>query len=93
MEKSKKLTTRGRTLVGTIVSAKMRKTATLEFDRVVFIPKYQRYEKRRTKLKVHNPDEIGAKEGDKVRIIECRPLSKTKHFVIVEKLGGENATN
>ncbi|TAL57864.1 MAG: 30S ribosomal protein S17, partial [Nanoarchaeota archaeon] len=34
-----------------------------------------------------------AKEGDKVRVTECRPLSKTKNFVIVEKLGGENATN
>lgn len=87
------LKTRGRSFTGTIVSAKMRKTATLEFDRVFFIPKYQRYEKRRTRLKVHNPDEISAKEGDKVRVTECRPLSKTKNFVIVEKLGGENATN
>ncbi len=85
--------TRGRTFVGTIVSAKMRKTATLEFDRVLLIPKYQRYEKRRTRLKVHNPDEISAKEGDKVRVMECRPLSKTKHFVIIEKIEEKNATN
>lgn len=87
------ITTRGRTFVGVIVSAKMAKTATLEFDRLHFIPKYQRYEKRRTRLKVHNPETIAAKEGDKVRVMECRKLSKTKSFIIIEKLGGDHAAN
>ena len=80
---------RGRQFTGTVVSTKMRKTAIAEFARLHFLKKYERYEKRRTKLKVHNPECINAKEGDIVDLMECRPLSKTKNFVIVEKLGVE----
>ena len=83
------LTVRGRQFTGTIVSAKMRKTAVVEFGRLHFLNKYERYEKRRTKLKVHNPECINAKYGDIVKIMECRPLSKTKNFVIVQKVGQE----
>jgi len=83
------LSLRGRRLTGTIVSTKMRKTAVIEFERLHFLKKYERYEKRRTKLKVHNPECIDAKDGDIVKIIECRPLSKTKNFVIIQKLGWE----
>ncbi len=93
MTTAPQIRTRGRTFVGKIVSAKMRKTATLEFERVLYIQKYQRYERRRTRLKVHNPESINAKEGDQVRVMECRPLSKTKTFVIVEKIGAQHATN
>ena len=78
---------RGRILTGEIVSAKMRRTAVFNLERRHYLPKYERYEKRRTKIKVHNPDCISAKTGDKVSIAECRPLSKTKKFVIIEKLG------
>ena len=83
------LSVRGRQFVGTIISTKMRKTAVIEFDRLQFLKKYERYEKRRTRLKVHNPECINAKEGDIVKIIECMPLSKTKNFVIVQQLGTE----
>ncbi len=81
------LSVRGRQFVGTVISAKMRKTAVMEFDRLQFLKKYERYEKRRTRLKVHNPECINAKEGDIVKIIECMPLSKTQNFVIVQQLG------
>ena len=84
-----KLTVRGRQFTGTVVSTKMRKTAVIEFERLHYLKKYERYEKRRTKLKVHNPECISAKEGDIVKIMECRPLSKTKASVIVSKLGVE----
>lgn len=83
------LSVRGRQLMGTVISTNMRKTAVMEFERLQFLKKYERYEKRRTKLKVHNPDCINAKDGDIVQIMECRPLSKTKNFVIVQKLGVE----
>ena len=83
------LSVRGRQFTGTVVSSKMRKTAVVEFGRLNFLPKYERYEKRRTRLKVHNPECINAKEGDVVNISECRPLSKTKNFVIISKLGKE----
>ena len=83
------LSVRGRIFTGTVVSTKMRKTVVIEFERLHFLTKYERYEKRRTKLKVHNPDCINAKDGDIVNIAECRPLSKTKNFLIIQKLGHE----
>lgn len=84
-----KLSARGRQFIGIVASTKMRKTAVIEFERINYLKKYERYEKRRTRLKAHNPDCISAKDGDVVNIIECRPLSKTKNFVIVQKLGIE----
>jgi small subunit ribosomal protein S17 len=83
------LKARGRVFVGTVLAAKMHKTATIEWIRRVMIPKYERYAKKRTRIKARNPGCIKAKEGDVVKIMECRPLSKTVNFVIVEKLGKE----
>ncbi len=83
------LSVRGRQFAGTVISTKMRKTAVIEFERLYFLQKYERYEKRRTKLKVHNPECINADEGDIVKVVECRPLSKTKNFVITQKIGEE----
>lgn len=79
------LTTRGRTFVGTVIKAKMHQTATVEWERRRYNAKYERYEKRRSRVKAHNP--ISAVHGDKVKIAECRPISKTKKFIIIEKLG------
>ena len=83
------LSLRGRQFSGTVISTKMRKTAIIEFERLHFFKKYERYEKRKTRLKVHNPECINIKDGDVVNIIECRPLSKTKNFVIIQKVGVE----
>ena len=87
MVKTNQLTPRGRTFVGTIIKAKAQQTATLEFERKKFIPKYERYLIARTKLTVHNPTNINAKKGDIVKVQECRPISKTKSFVILEVVG------
>nr|AJS12337.1 30S ribosomal protein S17P [uncultured archaeon] len=81
------LSARGRQLEGVVVSAKMRKTAVVESDYTRRIKKYMRYEKKTKRIKAHNPACLGANEGDLVRVSECRPLSKTKNFVIVEILG------
>lgn len=80
---------RGRSFVGTVISSKMQKTVTVEWERRHFLKKYERYERRRSRVKAHNPDEVSAQEGDIVKIVECRPLSKTKNFVVVEILGKE----
>ncbi len=77
---------RGQEFVGTVVSAKAHRTVSVAWERRRYVPKYERYEKRRSKVAAHNPDEIDAKEGDVVRIKESRPLSKTKHFVVTEIL-------
>jgi len=78
---------RGRLFTGIIINTDAHRSATIEFERSYYVPKYERHEKRRTRLRVHNPDCINAKKGDKVRVSECRPLSKTKKFVIIEKIG------
>ena len=77
----------GRSLKGEVVSTKAHKTASIVIKRQYFLKKYERYEKRRTKIQVHNPPCINAKAGDIVKIKESRPLSKTKHFIIIEVIG------
>jgi len=81
--------THGRTFTGIVIEDKMQKTATVEWERSRFIPKYERFEKLTTRIKAHNPEAIDAKKGDIVKVQECRPLSKTKHFMIIEKVGHE----
>ncbi len=76
---------RGRTLVGKITSAKVKRNAIMEIERRVPLPKYERFEKRRTRIMVHNPECISAKEGDTVKVMETRKISKMKCFVVVEK--------
>ncbi len=81
------LSVRGREFDGVVVSTKMRKTAVIESDYTRSVKKYSRYEKKTRRLSAHNPSCINAGDGDVVRIAECRPLSKTKNFVIIEKYG------
>lgn len=78
---------RGRTFTGTIVNKDVHRSATIEFKKRRHIPKYERYEVRRTKLRVHNPPCINAEEGEIVMVAESRPLSKTKNFVIIKRQG------
>jgi small subunit ribosomal protein S17 len=80
---------RGRTFVGEVKKKDLGRTATVEWSRVAYLPKYERSEVRKTKIHVHNPQCINAQINDKVKIVETRPLSKTKHFVIVEIIGKE----
>ena len=87
------ISVRGKTFVGKVVSAKMHKTVVVEWERRTLIPKFERYEKRRSKVSAHNPESINAKEGDMVRIQETRPLSKTKNFTVIEILGEQNESN
>ena len=82
------VTIRGRVFEGIIVSDKMQRTVTVEWPRLSYLPKFERYEKRRSRVKAHNPPCISAKSGEKVRIAECRPLAKTVKFAVIEKLVG-----
>ncbi|MBW3012168.1 30S ribosomal protein S17 [Candidatus Woesearchaeota archaeon] len=77
---------RGSLFVGTVVASKVKKTATVEKTWRHYIPKYERFEERRSRLRVHNPLCIDAKEGDRVKVMESRPISKTKKFVIIQNL-------
>ena len=71
-----------RTLEGRVISNKMNKTVTVLIERQVQHGLLGKIIRRSTKL--HAQDDIGANEGDLVRITECRPLSKTKHHRVVE---------
>ncbi|NIP66544.1 30S ribosomal protein S17 [Candidatus Bathyarchaeota archaeon] len=81
------LSTRGRVMDGVVVSAKMDKTVVVRRDYLKYWPKYKRYERRHSHVPAHNPPCIGAREGNRVKIAECRPISKTVSFVVVEKVG------
>jgi small subunit ribosomal protein S17 len=72
-----------RTVVGKVVSDKMDKTVTVLVERQVRHPLYGKYIRRSTKLHVHD-EENTCRTGDVVRIRECRPLSKTKAWTLVE---------
>ncbi|MDY6774302.1 MAG: 30S ribosomal protein S17, partial [Candidatus Nanohaloarchaea archaeon] len=78
------LPVRGRTFEGEVVSDEMEDTIRVQWGYAEEVPKYERYERRNTKVSAHNPACIDAEEGDQVRIAECRPISKTKSFVVVE---------
>jgi len=80
------MSVRGRTFTGLVISDKMTKTVRVEWPRRHYLQKYERFEKRRTRVMAHNPECINAKSGDRVLIGECRPLSKTKNFVVLEVL-------
>jgi len=80
------LPVRGRVLEGVVASAKMDKTVIVEREYLQYSSKFIRYERRRSHIPSHNPPCIAAKEGERVRIAECRPISKTVAFVVVEKL-------
>ena len=74
----------GRTFTGTVIRNLFHNTTTIEFPRQYYLPKYERYEKRRTHIKVHIPNCLGVKKGSLIKIMETRPISKTKTFVIIE---------
>jgi small subunit ribosomal protein S17 len=77
---------RGHIFKGVVVSDRALSTAIVQWNYYHHVPKYERYERRKTRIATHNPPCINAKVGDTVRIMECRPISKTKKFVIIEKL-------
>lgn len=82
--------TRGAELVGTVVSDRAKKTAIVEREYTKYIYKYERSLRKKSRIPAHNPDCMGAKIGDMVKIAETRKISKTKAFVvtgIVKKAG------
>ena len=69
--------------VGKVVSDKMDKTVVVVIERLVKHPEYKRYVRRRSRFKVHD-EKNECKEGDTIRFMETRPLSKEKRWRFVE---------
>lgn len=81
------LKTRGRVFEGRVVK-KFPKRIAIEFERMIYVKKYERYAKSKTKIHARLPDCIANKIeiGDLIKIQECRPLSKIIHFAVIEKV-------
>ena len=74
-----------RAIVGVVISDKADKSITVRVDRMVQHKKFKKYIKRSTTYRAHD-EANDAHVGDRVSIVECRPLSKTKNFRLVEVL-------
>ena len=70
--------------VGKVIKKDVSRTATIEWGRNVYVKKYERYAKKRSRLRTHNPPCLKVAIGDEVMVARTRPLSKTKHYVIVK---------
>ncbi len=81
---------RGNIFSGKVISDKANKTVTVEILSTKKNPKYERYEKVKSKIAAHNPESINAKEGDIVKIGETRKISKTKSFIVLEVENNES---
>jgi len=79
--------TRGRKFEGYVIR-KFEQRVTIKFERVKYMPKYERYTKSQTKIHARLPFELKDKIniGDYVQVAECRPLSKIIHHVVVKKI-------
>ncbi len=81
------LPVRGQLLEGVVVSTKMQRTAVIEREYLRYLQKFERFEKRTRRMNVHAPPCLALSVGDRVTVMECRPLAKTVHFVAVRNQG------
>ncbi len=81
-----KLPVRRQIITGIVCSNKMNNAVVVKREYRHYVPKYERYERRTSKYMAHCPPCLKVKSGDRVRIAECRPLSKTISFVTIEKM-------
>ncbi len=82
-----KIKTRGKIFEGTVIK-KFPKRVLIEFQRMVYVRKYERYTRTRTKIHARLLEEM-EKEinvGDLIKVQECRPLSKIIHFMVIKKI-------
>jgi small subunit ribosomal protein S17 len=83
--------TKKREWVGRVLSNKMNKTVVVAVERSVIHPIYRKVLRRVTKMKAHDEQNV-CRIGDRVRLVETRPISKDKHWRVVEVIGsGERA--
>ena len=74
-----------KTFIAKVLSNKMTKTVVVSVERKYSHPKYRKIIIRHKKFKAHN-EKLELNIGDMVKIIECNPISKDKHFSVVEKV-------
>ena len=81
----KKINPRGKVFEGTIIK-KFQKRVVIQFERTIYVKKYERYSKSRTRIHARLPENMTEKVGvgDLIRVRECRPLSKIIHFIVID---------
>ena len=82
-----KLSVRGQSLSAVVVANKMQRTVVVERTSSKYIDKFERYEKRTRRMLAHAPECLGLQPGHVVTLMECRPLSKTVSFVVIQNQG------
>lgn len=83
---------RGRTFEGEVIK-KFPKRIVLEFERTIYVQKYERFSKVKTRLHARLPDSLENEinVGDYIQVKECRPLSKIIHFIVIKKIRSAEA--
>ncbi|MDP3881629.1 MAG: 30S ribosomal protein S17 [Nanoarchaeota archaeon] len=76
---------RGRAFEG-VVTKKFPTRIVVEFERIVHMPKYERFYKKKSRLHAKLPKDLNVEVGDYVLVRECRPLSKIIHFILIKKI-------
>ena len=76
----------GGTIEGVVVSDKPKNTVIIEKQYLNYVPKYERYERRKTRISVHKPPCMDIHTGDTIIAGKCRKVSKTKAHVVLEKI-------
>ena len=79
-------------LSGVVIKKDTNRSATIEWSKSRYVPKYERYKMKRFRLRVHNPPSIDAQIGQKVIVARTRPLSKTKNHIIIKIVEDENSS-
>ena len=78
------LSIRGKLFEGVVVSSKAKNTVVIEKESPIYFTKFKRYARGKSSIHAHVPTNLEVQEGDKVLAAECRPISKSVSFVVVE---------
>ena len=78
------LSVRGKTFEGIVIKAKGKRTVVIQKESPIYFTKFRRYGRSTSRIHAHVPSNLDIEEGDHVLAAECRPISKSVSFVIVE---------
>ena len=78
------LTIRGKLFEGIVINAKAKETAVIQKESPIYFKKFKRFGRSKNKIHAHIPSNLNVQKGDHVIAAECRPISKSVSFVIVE---------
>ena len=78
------LTIRGKLFEGIVINAKAKRTAVIQKESLIYFDKFKRYGRSKNKIHAHIPSNLNVQKGARVTAAECRPISKSVSYVIVE---------